>query len=123
MEYLIVSVPRLIWAEATAVDGGDISHLLTILPQIVAIIVAVLGVGYGFREKRLAAKQGSQTIEKNTFDQLVTENKLLIKKMELLKKSEDKFFILRTVVLKQDGGVEIIKAVEEAADTISSNEQ
>jgi hypothetical protein len=110
--------------EAAELPGdSQWGFLLTLLPQVIAIIVAILGVLYGFREKRMAAKQGSQTIEKNTFDQLVNENKLLIKKMELLKKSEDKFMLLRAVVLKQDDGVQIIKAVEETADLISSNEQ
>lgn len=122
MENLIGAFPPMLIAEITAQDNGGMGALLTLLPQIIAIIVAVLGVGYGFREKKLAAKQGSQTIEKNTFDQLVNENKLLIAKMELLRKTEDKFFVLRAVVLKQEDGIEIIKAVEATADSISSNE-
>lgn len=108
--------------ETASTGDSQWGFLLTLLPQVIAIIIAVLGVGYGFREKKQAAKQGSQTIEKNTFDQLVNENKLLIKKMELLRKNEDKFFLLRAVVLKQDNGPEIIKAVEETVDLISSNE-
>jgi hypothetical protein len=109
--------------EAAEVSGdSQWGFLLGLLPQIIAIIVAILGVGYGYREKRIAAKQGSQTIEKNTFDQLVSENKLLINKMQLLRKTEDKFFLLRAVVLKQENGAEVIKAVEESADQISSNE-
>lgn len=108
--------------EAMSAGDSQLEFLLQLLPQVVAIVVAILGVGYGFREKRQAAKQGSQTIEKNTFDQLVSENKLLISKMELLRKSEDKFYLLRAVVLKQDNGTDIIKAVEENVDQISSNE-
>lgn len=121
MQHSLLMLPMIL-ADTKSAEDGTLGFLLTLLPQVVAIIIAVLGIGYGFREKRQAAKTGNQTIEKNTFDQLVNENKLLIKKMELLRKSEDKFVLLRAVVLKQDNGVEIIKAVEETADQISSNE-
>lgn len=120
MEYiLMIPALNIIATVAEATAGMDPIALIT---QVVGVVTAVLGVLYGLREKRIAAKQGSQTIEKNTFDQLVEENKLLIKRLQLMRKDQDKWYLLRSVVLEQPQGPETVRKVEETADQISSNE-
>lgn len=100
--------------------GGDFNAAL--VGAWALAIGSVLSIVYGIIDKKLATKTGSQTIEKNTFDQLVEENRLLIDKIQLARKESDKLHILRAVVLELPNGVQILKEVEKAADDVSSNE-
>lgn len=103
--------------------GGLMSTIdPTILGQWATLIAAVAGFGWGFTEKRKSNKQTNQLIKKNTYEQLNDENNLLITKAQKLRKSEDKWWLARQVILELPNGTEIIKKIEDSADQISSDE-
>lgn len=103
--------------------GGFISTIdPTILGQWTTLLAAIAGIGWGFIEKRKSNKQTSQIIQKNTYEQLQDENKLLIIKAQKLRKSEDKWFLARRIILELPNGTEVIKKIEDSADQISSDE-
>lgn len=103
--------------------GGFISTIdPTILGQWATLLAAIAGIGWGFIEKRKSNKQTNQLIQKNTYEQLQDENKLLISKAQKLRKSEDKWWLARQVILELPNGTAIIKKIEDSADDISSDE-
>lgn len=110
-----------------AAQGSQLWEMITetgpiVLTQWIGVIVAILGIGWGFKEKRRGNKLGVQEIAKNAYEQMVIENNLLIKKAQSLRKDSDKWLLARAMILKLDDGIAIIKKIEEAADDISSDE-
>lgn len=93
-----------------------------IFTQWIGVIIAGLGIGWGFREKSRGNRIGHQEIAKNALEQIIEENKILISKINKMRKDSDKWILLRKIVLGLPDGSEIIKKVEAAADDISSNE-
>jgi hypothetical protein len=126
MDFISMSPPVILSFVKAAAESAVIAGIDTgLIIQVCLVITTVAGVFWGLKEKRQASKQGSQTIEKNTFDQLVEENRLLINKLRLMRKDQDKWLTLRLIVLGLPNidGTEIIKKVEEVADAVSSNEE
>lgn len=108
-------------AQATLPESGG-EFNATLVGGWAVAIGAVLSIIYGIIDKKLATKTGSQTVEKNTFDQLVEENKLWIGKVQLLRKDSDKWHLLRAIVIELPNGAAILQEVEKAADETSSTE-
>jgi hypothetical protein len=116
-----------ILAAADTLPAVDPSvNLTTLTPasiaQWIAILSAIGGAGWAIKERRRSAKMGQLTVEKTALEQLVEENKLLISKLKLLRKDQDKWYLLRLTVLGMANGAEIIKQVEKSVDEISSDE-
>lgn len=119
---IFVSIMQTVPAVPTGglVAGMDLT-IASIL-QWTAAIAGLSGLVWGIREKRQASKQGSQTIEKNTFDHLMDENKKLLNDLHKYRKLADKFWILRDLASKTEQGRHMIIEAEELADRIDGNE-
>lgn len=117
---LISTIPPAVGESDGSVEIFGVS--IPAVMQVITLIIAVIGIVWTAKEKIQALRSGNLGIRKSAYEQLDAENKMLIKKSQLLRKDSDKWLLLRTVVLGQPGGDLIVRDVENKADQISSDE-
>lgn len=119
----ITTMPAFILMQVAGIpEGNGFELTIANIVQWIAVAGGVLGLIWGWREKRQAVRQGSQTIEKNTFDHLMSENQKLVDDIRRTRKVADKFWILRDLSMQTVEGRRLVKQAEDEADAVSSDE-
>lgn len=113
--HTVVMESNNLWGFISKIDTG-------VAGQWVTLLAAIFGLWWGIRSNNKANRQSSQTIKKNTYEQIIDENKVLIVKLQKMRKDQDKWFLARQLLLGLPNGTQMITEIEEGADKISSDE-